>query len=115
MPTLAFFPWLKLNEPTTLGSYRLVPYEAEHSVPKDIRRIVSSHKQGRGTPVEHAVLVEVNGSLESQLSDDQVADIFRLRELLCFAALAERQFFNHSGYLHDGAGPRPTHPPLGRP
>lgn len=100
MPSLAFFPWLKLTEPTTLGPYRLVPYGAAHNVPRDVRRIVSSHKQGRGTPIEHAVLIEVNGSLESQLTDDQVAEVFRLRELLCFAALAKRQFFHHSGYLN---------------
>lgn len=100
MPSLAFFPWLKLTEPTTLGEYGLVPYVADQTLPTDVRRIVASHKQGRGTPINHAVLIEANGNLESQLSDDQVADIFRLRELLCFAALAQRQFFYHSGYLN---------------
>lgn len=100
MPSLAFFPWLKLTEPTALGAYRLVPYNVEATLPSDLKRIVKSHKQGRGAPVDHAVIIEVDGNLESEINDEQLADIFRLREFLCFAALARRQFFYHSGYLN---------------
>jgi hypothetical protein len=107
MPScLAFFPWLVVREPVTVGDVRLIPYRrgvapgnTETVTQQDIDAILAAYSLRKDNPVGRATLLEVGAWRNGQDATPEVAsDLFRVRELLAFSAMAERRLFRREGY-----------------
>jgi hypothetical protein len=98
---IAFFPWVTLDEPLTIGDVRLFPYErgerpGDHgSVTQgDIDGVLAAYATRKNKDVNHATLVEIGEWHLGQESTAEIrADLFRAREFITFAALARRRLF----------------------
>ena len=99
--TLAFLPWVTLEEPMAFGSFRLVPFEralATGLVPKELHAAATAIMEGYGhkRPVDRervALLYRADLPVTGELTDDQVVDYYDFRVRLAFAALSARDFF----------------------
>lgn len=63
---LAFFPWIRLDEPMTLGEVRLIPYRRKdktlplaHVSKSGVDAIFKAYADRPGKAVQHGVIVEV--------------------------------------------------------
>ncbi len=63
---LAFFPWIRLDEPMTLGEVRLIPYKRKdrslpltHVSKADIDAIFKAYADRPGKTVQYGVIVEL--------------------------------------------------------
>jgi hypothetical protein len=108
MGIVAFFPWIRLEKPLTIGPVRLIPYERgqrpgdlEHVSQHDIDGVLAAYTTRRNRPVTHAALMELGNWRLGQEADAEVrADLFRARELIAFTALARRRLFRHFDYCN---------------
>lgn len=102
MPTLAFFPWARLDRPCTFGDFRLVPLAQALStglVPSELHAAVTAILQGYGhvRPVDRAsvaLLHRADLPITGELSDADVADYYEFRTRLAFAMLSRREYFD---------------------
>lgn len=105
--SIAFFPWVSIEEPLTVGPLRLVPYErgeqpgdGEQVAQADIDGVLRAYAVSKGEVVSVATLMEFGEWRVGQEADGAVrSKLFRARELVAFAALAERRLFQgHFAY-----------------
>jgi hypothetical protein len=101
VPTLIFFPWLRLQEPLQIGTYRWVPYEPENEWPLDVRQILNVYRTSAGGQLEWATLLEIDGQIGGELDDKTHREALALREVVSFAALRARSYFSPTGYVND--------------
>jgi hypothetical protein len=102
MPQLAFLPWATIQEPLTVGEFRIVPYgvavrtgEIDAGLADATSDILSAY-EGHDRSVDRArvpLMHRVGRGVTEDLSDDEVASVFAFREHLAFSALAARDFF----------------------
>lgn len=108
MAVLAFFPWVSLNEPLSVGPVRLVPYTRGHRPGNlenvsqvDIDGVLAAYATRKDHLVTDATLMELGNWRLGQEADAEVrADLFRAREFIAFAALAKRRLFRHFEYCN---------------
>lgn len=107
--TIAFFPWVTIDEPLTVGSVRLFPYERgesphhePHASRSDIDGVLSAYALRKTRLISEATLMEVGNWHLGQDADEAVREqLFRAREFIAFAALAERRLFRgHFDYCN---------------
>jgi hypothetical protein len=101
--SLCFLPWVHLEQPIVCGPVRLLPYrrglgpgDLPHATQADIDSVLSAYAVRPGKPVSRAVLVELGDWQTGLDAGPVVPELFRVRELLAFAALAERKLFRAS-------------------
>ncbi len=100
----AFFPWLRLEPPTTIavGDFELIPYEREtYAGPNTtaVNAVTAPYREVTDEPIAEATLVRCAGrDLIADLDDDQIASAFTFAEMVALAGLARRRFFSHGGY-----------------
>lgn len=99
--SIAFFPWVSIDEALTVGPLRLIPYErgeqpgnGDHVAQADIDGVLRAYALSKGEVVSGATLMEYGEWRLGQEADASVrSQLFRARELVAFAALAERRLF----------------------
>lgn len=99
--TLAFFPWLRIEERVDVGPYALLPYKrgaspggAGTDLQEVIDKVLEPYRNGSSRPVDNAVILQVAGKdLTHDLDDAQVDELFAFAELLAFSGLKAREFF----------------------
>lgn len=107
--TIAFFPWVYIDEPKTFGRLRLIPY-CKGSLPGDLPNVVQMDIDGTlgayanrpNRHVERSTLLEF-GEWQAGMDTDQtqIAQLFRARNLIAFSALSHRTLFQqHLGYCN---------------
>lgn len=102
MSMLAFCPWLRLDERTEIGPSELVPYkrgEAPFGAGTENQAVVDAilepYVDEPGRPIERAVLVRRRDrDWMAELHDDERGELFDFTELLAFAGLAARRFYD---------------------
>lgn len=106
MSTLAFFPWLQLTSGFAVGDFELIPYERDTFAGPDaaaVDSILRPYEEVAGLSVRDATLLRVlPGWLTDDLTETQTSAAFTFAQMLSFAGLAVRRFFDHTGYCnHD--------------
>lgn len=105
MPALAFLPWLRLEEPLTVGPLRLLPYH-RGKVPNDLPYITQVELDGilgayanrPRSKVRDCVILEFGDWYAGMdISEEQAAELFKVRHLMGFAALARRELYGFGG------------------
>jgi hypothetical protein len=106
---IAFFPWVTIEEALTVRSLRLLPYARSerpgtqpHAAQAEIDDVLRAYALSKNQLVSLATLVELG---DWHLGEDADAacrrKLFRARELIAFAALAERRLFHgHFDYCN---------------
>lgn len=108
MAVLAFFPWVTLDQPLSIGSVRLIPYERgrspgdrENVSQVDIDGVLAAYATRKNHLVTNATLMELGNWRLGQDTEAEVrADLFRARELVAFTALAKRRLFRQFEYCN---------------
>lgn len=107
--SIAFFPWVVTDEPVTVGPVRLLPYERgslpgnlPHATQTDIDGVLAAYAIRKSRLVQESTLLEVREWLVGQEADEAAMEqLFRAREFIAFAALAERRLFTgHMDYCN---------------
>src|SRR5687768_3992158 len=100
---IAFFPWVYLIEPLTVGSIRLMPFEGRRrprgkagELHRDIKGVLKAYAVRKNQLVKEATLLEVGDWYLGQDVADHAQQLFRARELIVFSALATRRLFQGS-------------------
>ena len=108
MPSvIAFLPWAFVKSIVSVGPLRLLPYR-KGSLPGDLPHVTQANIDGvldayadrPNLPISRGTLVELDGWQSGMdITDEQVARLFRTRHLLGFSALAQRELFQQQfGY-----------------
>jgi hypothetical protein len=109
MPSaIAFFPWMAVNGPTTVGPLKLLPYhrgrlpgDLPHVTQADIDGVLSAYANRPRKQITQATLLEFGDWQSGMDAQEIVSDLFRARNALAFAALSRRQLFqDHFGYCN---------------
>jgi hypothetical protein len=104
MGTLAFFPWLTIEQSTDVGGYRLVQF-VRGRIPGGVDQpiydaVLAPYLEGEGRPIRTATILGRTGrGLSERLDEETIQDYFDLAELVAFAGLAGRKYFQPS-HLH---------------
>lgn len=107
--SIAFFPWVSLEEPVTVGPLRLIPYERgaqpgdrENVAQADLDGVLRAYALNKNEVVSAGTLMELGDWRLGQEADSpHRSNLFRTRELIAFAALAERRLFlGHFDYCN---------------
>lgn len=107
--SIAFFPWVSIEEPLTVGPLRLIPYErrerpgdGEQVAQADIDGVLRAYALQKRELVSVATLVELGDWRLGQEADASIrSKLFRMRELVAFTALAQRRLFQgHFDYCN---------------
>lgn len=109
MPTaVAFFPWVYIDEPKSIGDIRLIPYRRGENSTKDgcvsqddLDKLLSAYADRPNHLINKATIIET-GSWKSGMDDQEVVSkLFRLQNLIAFSALSMRTLFNdHFNYCN---------------
>lgn len=102
---LAFFPWIRLDEPLTLGEVRLIPYRRkDKSLPlpyvskADVDAIFKAYADRPGKPVQHGVIVELaDWHAGPDMPPAVFERVWQVKEILTLSALAGRHLFVGDG------------------
>lgn len=103
----AFFPWVTLAGPVTLGqSVRLLPYEKDQAPgdtdlakQADLDDVLRAYSNGTHERVSEATLIEVGDWRTGMEADVATQErLFRARIILGFSALSHRRLFSHMRY-----------------
>jgi hypothetical protein len=109
MPSaIAFFPWIAVDEPITIGPLRLLPYHRgkqpgalPHVTQADIDSVLSAYANRPRKIITRATILEFGHWQSGMDAQEIVSDLFRARNALAFAALSRRQLFQHHfGYCN---------------
>ena len=92
MPSaIAFFPWIAIDEPISIGSIRLIPYErgelaGDGPDPNrvDIDGILGAYASRKDMPIAMATLLELDDWKLGDDAADKTEDLFRARDLIAF-------------------------------
>lgn len=101
MSTLAFFPWLRVENEAKFGNYRLIPYErgkrpfgSGTSEQETVDDVLEPYVERGSQPISEATLVRVGqNDLLSDIGEGEANTIFIFSELLAIAGLSKRRFF----------------------
>ncbi|MHC4181465.1 MAG: hypothetical protein ACYSWU_28530, partial [Planctomycetota bacterium] len=97
MSTLAFFPWLNVDGPVSLAPFRLVPYERSRKPGGVLQAAVDTVLEpylDTVKPLRRATLVHLEAKpLLDDLSEAEIAQYFRFRDLITLSGLASREYF----------------------
>ena len=104
MKKIAVMPWISLSSPArVLGcearTYRL----GGPDVPEDLRRVAARYHNAAGGDIHEITLVEIDGQVVSEYTDEQIERAFRAALIMTFTALARRRFFSDDGYINTDA------------
>lgn len=106
---VAFFPWLRLDEPRHYESVRLIPYirgqapvNCPHVEAQELDKITAAYAERKDLAITHAVLLEVDEWCQgTEVAPEQRTRLFFVRELLAFSAIAARRLFvGHGDYCN---------------
>jgi len=105
MSMLAFFPWFSIEAAANFGGFELVPYwrgslPMGEGTPEQqvLDRVLLPYRETLTRTVDRCTLLRSRESqLTDDLSDDEIADAFACAEVVAFAALSARTFFNPIG------------------
>lgn len=107
MPSvIAFFPWASVESPVSVGPLRLLPYQ-KGSLPGDqphvtqasVDGVLSAYADRANFHIRRGTLLEFGDwHLGMDISDEQITQLFRIRHLLGFSALSQRELFHHIRY-----------------
>jgi hypothetical protein len=108
MSMLVFFPWLATRGQGEITNLRLMEYKRGElpagsgtAIQQEIDRVLEPYIAHGMRPIERATIIVVGGSdLTRDLEDDEINAVFAFSELLAFAGLATRQFFNQFEYCN---------------
>jgi hypothetical protein len=105
--SIAFLPWVSIEEPMFVGELRLSPYERGispgnigHVLQADIDSVLAAYAERPNHPVRSATLLEFGTYELGSDCEPLLTSLFRARELLAFAALANRRLFRRSEYCN---------------
>jgi hypothetical protein len=97
--TLAFFPWLRLNEGIVLGEYELLPYKrgtepgVDNISQRSMDRLLMPYHSGPH-PVSTATILRVSDrDCFADFDDEEMSEAFVFSEVLAIGGLSERGFF----------------------
>jgi hypothetical protein len=101
---LAFLPWVSVDEEKSFGDYRILPYVrgvrpagAETDEQKHIDAVLEPYCINATESVSHAALLtHASRSLVADLGDELAREYWEFSELLAFAALSAREFFEQT-------------------
>jgi hypothetical protein len=99
MPTVAILPWLNLRQPITVGDYTLTPVQSGHfadsAEAQVVARSVVAHYETHKHVVHNPAILHFAGRpLTADLSTNEETTLFDFVELVAFAGLASRSFFD---------------------
>ena len=101
---LAFFPWLKLNEPLKIESYQLLPYIRgkapsidDLSLQQLLDDVLEGYRITAETPINQATILQFDNEIVSDIDEQRQNDLFMFAELLSVAGLSCRKFFQGGG------------------
>ncbi|HSF22681.1 MAG TPA: hypothetical protein VLE20_00530 [Blastocatellia bacterium] len=105
---IAFFPWISTDSELVVNDIRLLPYERGRkpgdqagASQKNIDAILAAYANRKDEPIEDATLLEAGDCRFGSEFDARFDDLFRVRDLIAFAALAERRLFRgHFDYTN---------------
>lgn len=109
---IAFFPWVYIDEPITIGAIRLLPYlkgklpgDLKHASQEDVEGVFQTYSNRPKYPVKRGVLLEVGDWYSGmEVTQDTLETLYRARELLAFSALSKRALFHgHFDYTNSDA------------
>lgn len=107
MPSvIAFFPWASVQSPVSVGPLRLLPYQKSklpgdlpHVTQANVDSVLSAYADRPNLRIRNGTLLEFGDwKLGMDVTDEFVAQLFRIRHLLAFSALAQREVFHRSRY-----------------
>lgn len=105
MGTIAFFPWMHLRERAHTSAFDLLRYRrgleplGQDSSQAQLDTLLEPYREAPGGRLGKATLLQLHGkSLLEDLSDDEIELVLRFGELVAFAGLAARRFFDQTGY-----------------
>lgn len=106
MGTLSFFPWLHLSDPIRVSGFELIPYRrgmtpAGAGTPDQavLDALLDPYRHAPQGRVGSATLLRFDGrALLEDLQDDEADQVLRFGELVAFAGLAARRFFEDFRY-----------------
>jgi hypothetical protein len=101
MPELAFFPWLKLDEEYVFDEHKLIPCrigrDNKHGFPEAIHKVLEPYKDSHNGSLTHFVLFQFKDKqIIDDFDDNEKKEIFILKEIIAFALLAKRKYFQQS-------------------
>lgn len=104
--TIAFFPWAFVQSTVSVGKLRLLPYQkgdAPGNLPyvtqANIDGVLGAYADRPNLPIRSGALLELDDWQSGMdMADERVTQLFRIRHLLGFSALARRELFQHFGY-----------------
>jgi hypothetical protein len=110
MAIVHFLPWCHLECAVQVLGVEFLPWqrdepfvqapESEHA----LRRLLSCYRNVDGEPVANATILRLSGvPLDAELTDEQIDLLREATELVCFAALASREFFGALQYTNSSA------------
>lgn len=102
--TLAFFPWVYIDEPIIIGSLKLLPYRRNespgnlpHITQTDIDGVFSAYADRPNHPVNRGVILEFEDwQAGMEITQDIVHKMFQIRHKIACSALSTRTLFNQS-------------------
>lgn len=109
---IAFFPWVFIEEPITIGQIRLLPYLREklpgnltHALQEDIEGVFQAYSNRPKSPVSHGVLLEVGDWYSGMdVTPEILETLYRAKEILAFSAISKRALFHgHFDYTNSDA------------
>lgn len=106
--TVAFLPWVAIDEPLTVGPLRLLPYyrgklpgDLPNATQVDIDGVLNAYANRPRSKIKKATILELGDWQTGMDAKDVVAALFRARDMLAFSALSSRQLFRqHFGYCN---------------
>jgi hypothetical protein len=103
--SLAFFPWLKIAEPLTVGGFHLLPYHHGQPFSGDpanaatVASLLAPYWNRFDLRGEDSVILQRTGhGLLDDLDDTAFDDLYSFSEWLALSGLAARRFFRYDGY-----------------
>ncbi len=108
MPMLGFLPWIAFDNSMAIGPFSFVPYVRgrapfgiDSPAQKTADLLLEPYRTLQGRSVRDAVLVQVTGREPfDELLDEEAQALFEAVELLAFAALACRDYFNFNSITY---------------
>jgi len=101
MSMLAFFPWLTLESDLAIEGYHLLRFHRGSLPGKEqqtIDGVLEAYLEGETRSVSRATILTTDDrGIIDELSDEQMADVFEVAELVAFAGLAGREYFLPGG------------------
>jgi hypothetical protein len=105
---LAFFPWLRLKEPLTVGEFTLTPYErgkkpaGKGTSPQNtLDAVTEPYLELATRPIRYATLLQFGkDDLTRDLNDQERSVAFIFSDIVAVSGLSCRQYFRGGGFSY---------------